>query len=262
MAMDAEAFGDAAALAQGKHFHRSSGEAPEGVPSSIGSSSSDGTNQFYSHGPTLNWSALVLVLVGAIILIIAWQGTQKRVWNALTGQSTPPPDNTSGVTGASGDFGLGANPNNINYFTKFLNSSLFTGNRPGSNPMANNYRAMAMQDALQAGIDPSAFVRQIQQESGFNPNAKSPAGAEGIAQFMPSTAAGLHIDPWNPAQALQGAANLMGSYVRQYGGEAEALAAYNAGPDALQSAKNRGGSNWRAFLPTETQNYIHSILGS
>lgn len=257
MAMDAEALGDAAALAQGKSIHKSAGGAPEGVPSNAHLPSGGRSSGSSSKGSSFNWAALVLVTIGGFILVIAWTGTQKRVWNALTGQSTPP-DTTPPANPQSTSF----NPTNFNYLTSFLNPSIFSGNTPGSNPMANNYRAMAMQDALQAGIDPSAFVRQIQQESGFNPTAKSPAGAEGIAQFMPSTAAGLHIDPWNPAQSLQGAAGLMSSYVKQYGGEAEALAAYNAGPGALQSAKNRGGSNWRMFLPTETQNYIHTILGS
>jgi len=115
--------------------------------------------------------------------------------------------------------------------------------------------------ALNSGISPNVFVRQINQESGFNPRAVSPAGAIGIAQFEPATAAGLGINPWDPVQSLQGAARLMASYVWQYGDIAKALAAYNAGPGAVQRAINLGGSNWRVFLPFETQNYIRIILG-
>src|SRR4051812_23123025 len=92
------------------------------------------------------------------------------------------------------------------------------------------YVPLAQAAAIEAGLSPQLFVRQIQVESGFNPAAVSPAGAVGIAQFLPSTAAGLGIDPWNPQQALVGAARLMASYVQQYqGDEAKALAAYNAG---------------------------------
>ncbi|MGH3180877.1 MAG: transglycosylase SLT domain-containing protein [Streptosporangiaceae bacterium] len=127
----------------------------------------------------------------------------------------------------------------------------------------SQYVSLAEQDAIAAGIDPQAFVRQINQESGFNPNARSPAGAEGIAQFEPQTAAGLGVDPWDPVAALKAAANLMASYVRTYGGdEAMALAAYNAGTATLQSALDRCGvAGWQTCLPTETQHYISMILG-
>src|SRR6266478_3057223 len=120
----------------------------------------------------------------------------------------------------------------------------------------------AIAAARRAGIDPNIFVRQIQQESGFNPNAVSPAGAQGIAQFMPSTAAGLGINPWNPVQALNAAAQYMANSLRAYGGDyAKALAAYNAGGGTVNYAIARGGRNWQAYLPTETQNYIKVILG-
>src|SRR5229473_1798346 len=128
----------------------------------------------------------------------------------------------------------------------------------GSHP---SFVTLARMYALNSGISPNVFVRQINQESGFNPRAVSPAGAIGIAQFEPATAAGLGINPWDPVPSLQGAARLMASYVWQYGDIAKALAAYNAGPGAVQRAINLGGSNWRVFLPFETQNYIRIILG-
>jgi len=126
----------------------------------------------------------------------------------------------------------------------------------------SQYVAIAQQDAIDAGISPDYFVRQINQESLFNPNAVSPAGAIGIAQFMPSTAATMGVDPWNPTQALQGAARLMASYVSQYSGNyAMALAAYNAGTGAVQYAVNYCGANWMNCLPAETRNYIYVIMG-
>lgn len=121
---------------------------------------------------------------------------------------------------------------------------------------------LARQDALNVGFPPDVFVRQINEESGFNPSAVSPAGAIGIAQFMPATAASLGVNPWNPVQSLQGASRLMENYTQQYGGDvAKALAAYNAGPGTVQRAVSLGGAGWRAFLPAETQNYIRIILG-
>src|SRR5258708_30824878 len=89
------------------------------------------------------------------------------------------------------------------------------------------YIAIAQEDAINAGISPDYFVRQINLESGFNPNASSPMGAEGIAQFMPGTAAGLGINPWNPDQALNAAAHMMAVYSKTYVVDcAKALAAY------------------------------------
>ncbi len=125
------------------------------------------------------------------------------------------------------------------------------------------YVAIAQQDAINAGISPDYFTRQINQESGFNPNAYSPGGAEGIAQFEPGTAAGLGINPWDPVASLNAAAHLMASYNKNYGGNyAMALAAYNGGSGTVQYAINAcGASNWLNCLPGETRNYIRTIMG-
>ena len=121
---------------------------------------------------------------------------------------------------------------------------------------------LAEQDATNAGISPVYFVRQINLESGFNPNAVSPSGAEGIAQFEPATAAGLGIDPFNSTQALKAAAQMMARYSSQYGGYAKALAAYNAGPATLQNAENSCGAKWLSCMPAQTQNYVSVIMGT
>ena len=126
----------------------------------------------------------------------------------------------------------------------------------------SQYVSIAQQDASSAGISPDYFVRQINLESGFNPNAYSGSGAEGIAQFMPATARGLGINPWDPIQALRAAANLMASYSNKYGGNyAMALAAYNGGSGTVQYAVNACGSNWMNCLPGQTRNYIRVIMG-
>lgn len=119
----------------------------------------------------------------------------------------------------------------------------------------------ARQAAIAAGVDPDIFARQIQQESGFQPfnpdgsPKQSPAGAIGIAQFMPGTAAGMHIDPTNPQQSLTAAAQLDAQNLAKYGGDyAKALAAYNAG----------GGNvdKYNGVPPfAETQSYVNTILG-
>lgn len=117
-----------------------------------------------------------------------------------------------------------------------------------------DYVDYAIEQAQAAGISPEIFVRQIQQESGFDPRSLSPAGAAGIAQFMPATAAGLGVDPWGPYASLEAAAKLMRSYLDRYGTYELALAAYNAGGGAVEKY---GG------IPPyqETRNYVAAILG-
>jgi len=135
------------------------------------------------------------------------------------------------------------------------------GSTGGGIPIAsqNYYVSLAQQDAYNSGIPAGLFVRQIYAESGFRVNAYSGAGAIGIAQFMPGTAASLGINPYNPVQSLYGASRLMASYYHQYGSYAMALAAYNAGPGAVNYAL-RCGNSWTYCLPYETQNYIRIIM--
>lgn len=126
---------------------------------------------------------------------------------------------------------------------------------------AAEYKTLARKVAQEAGIDSTVFVRQINQESGFNPQAVSSAGAIGIAQFMPETAKGLGVDPNDPVSSLKVAAKLMAALYHGYGGSyAKALAAYNAGAHRVNEAIANGGANWLALLPSETQNYVRIIL--
>ncbi len=96
----------------------------------------------------------------------------------------------------------------------------------------------AIADAKAQGIAPAFYAATILQESGFDPRALSAAGAAGIAQFSVPTAVQYGIDPWDPSQALAGAARLLAAYAAGYRGRREdpyalALAAYNAGPAAV-----------------------------
>jgi len=139
-----------------------------------------------------------------------------------------------------------------------------TLNGPGLPYMAipnSPYITVAEQDAVQAGIPPVYFVRQINQESSFNPDAISVTDAQGIAQFEPYTASGLGIDPWDPIQSLRGAAALMARYYHQYNNYAKALGAYNAGSGAVQSASSACGMNWLNCMPAQTQTYVYRIMG-
>jgi cell wall-associated NlpC family hydrolase len=110
------------------------------------------------------------------------------------------------------------------------------------------------QAATQSGVSASLLAAVAAQESGFDPNAVSSAGAEGIMQLMPGTAASLGVDPLDPAQAISGAAQLLAGYLQTYGGSLPlALAAYNAGPGAV--------AQYGGVPPyPQTQAYVTDIL--
>lgn len=110
--------------------------------------------------------------------------------------------------------------------------------------------------ALRHGIDPQVFTNLVRQESGFDPDAGSPAGARGLCQLMPGTAAGLGVtDVTDPSQSLEGGAKYLRQQLDAFDGDyLKALAAYNAGPGAVQ---RHGGVPPYA----ETQHYVATILG-
>jgi soluble lytic murein transglycosylase-like protein len=124
---------------------------------------------------------------------------------------------------------------------------------------AGKYRGEFLQYAREAarkhGVPEDLFARLVQQESAWNPKARSHKGAMGLAQLMPETARQLGVDPWNPRQNLEGGARYLSQQYRAFGSWRLALAAYNAGPGAVR--KHGGVPPYR-----ETKNYVRKILGS
>jgi soluble lytic murein transglycosylase-like protein len=123
---------------------------------------------------------------------------------------------------------------------------------PGATPYAAEISAAAARN----GVDPSVLTGLIRAESNFDPNAGSPAGAQGLTQLMPATAAGVGVaNPLDPVQSIEGGARYLRQQLDHFGGDVtKALAAYNAGPGAVERF---GG------VPPyeETQNYVRRVLG-
>jgi hypothetical protein len=112
-----------------------------------------------------------------------------------------------------------------------------------------------LDSAVRHDISASLLAAQLMAESNFNPNASSPAGAQGIAQFMPATAAAYGLtDPFDPVASIEAQARLMAELLAQFGSVELALAAYNAGPGAVSAC---------SCIPPypETQAYVTRIMG-
>ena len=110
--------------------------------------------------------------------------------------------------------------------------------------------------ARKYGVRPALLAGLVRAESNFNPNAQSGVGAKGLTQLMDATARGLGVtNAFDPAQSIEGGAKFLGGLLKQFkGNESLALAAYNAGPVAVQKY---GG------IPPyqETQRYVPEVLG-
>jgi hypothetical protein len=107
------------------------------------------------------------------------------------------------------------------------------------------------------GIPVDFFTRLIWQESSFRPGVRSGAGAEGVAQFMPGTAAERGLgNPFDPEQAIPKSAEFLADLRRRFGNLGLAAAAYNGGPARVTAWLAGRGS-----LPAETRNYVAAVTG-
>ena len=117
------------------------------------------------------------------------------------------------------------------------------------------FRAPLLRAATHWNVSAALLAAQLMAESNFDPYAGSPAGAQGIAQFMPSTAAAYGLlNPYDPEEAIDAQAHLMSDLLHQFGSSQLALAAYNAGPAPVEAC------NCIPAYP-ETQAYVTRILG-
>ncbi|AJE47340.1 lytic transglycosylase domain-containing protein [Celeribacter indicus] len=134
-------------------------------------------------------------------------------------------------------------------FTDDLVGRAYTGSYAGE------WRPVAEAAARRHGVPTDLYLRLVQQESGWNPRAVSHKGALGLAQLMPDTARLLGVNPADPRENLDGGARYLRLMYNKFGTWRLALAAYNAGPLAVE--KYKGVPPYR-----ETMNYVKVIWGS
>jgi soluble lytic murein transglycosylase-like protein len=126
---------------------------------------------------------------------------------------------------------------------------------PYTGKYRGKYVGMARAAARKYNVPEELFLRLVQQESNWNPKAKSHKGALGLAQLMPGTAKSLGVDPTDPKQNLEGGAKYLSRQFQEFKSWRLALAAYNAGPQAVK--KHGGVPPYR-----ETRRYVRKIWGS
>jgi soluble lytic murein transglycosylase-like protein len=117
------------------------------------------------------------------------------------------------------------------------------------------YDAHFAAEGRRVGLEPELLKAVAVAESRMNPDARSPAGARGLMQLMPSTARSLGVrDSWDPAQSIAGGAAYLSRQVARFGSRELALAAYNAGPEAVARAR---------AVPDypETRTYVARVMG-
>jgi soluble lytic murein transglycosylase-like protein len=118
------------------------------------------------------------------------------------------------------------------------------------------FQSLIEESCAKYGVDPALLAGLIEQESHFDPTVGSSAGAQGLTELMPETAASLGVtDPHDPAQSIDAGARLLSEKLTEFGGNTElALAAYNAGSGAVQQ--------YNGIPPyPETQEYVQKVLG-
>lgn len=157
-----------------------------------------------------------------------------------------PDSGVAGAPGLGGAFGVGGA-----FGLTGLSGLSGVSGAPGASDMAPVFAAAEQRNGLPPGL--LAAVAKV--ESGGNPQAVSGAGAQGLMQLMPDTARSLGVDPFNPVQAVDGAARLLAGHLQRFGSIDLALAAYNAGGGAVARA---GG------IPNfpETQTYVRRVLAA
>lgn len=164
--------------------------------------------------------------------------------------AAPSPSELPGAAGLSGNIGRGGITGGFKPLSPFG-----PGMDRSVTPAPEHLRGLIESAAKDAGVDPQLFESLVAAESSFNPRVTSKAGAMGLSQLMPGTARALGVrDPFDPEQNLRGGAKYLAQMMAKFGGDPKlALAAYNAGPGAVE--RHGGIPPYR-----ETRAYVERIM--
>jgi soluble lytic murein transglycosylase-like protein len=183
---------------------------------------------------------------------------QSRI-DSLSGAQ--PTQQVAAVANISGLAGPPMDPNAGAHFQSMISEALSRSGDSGEGYASSaippaQLEPVIRQSAAAYQVDPSLVKAIIANESGFNPSATSPVGAQGLMQLMPSTAASLGVqNSYDPVQNIQGGTRYLRGLYDRFGDWKLAVAAYNAGPEAVH--KYGGVPPYR-----ETQNYVQNVMAS
>lgn len=134
-------------------------------------------------------------------------------------------------------------------------SSSYASSAASTSGSRNAYDSYIRASAARHGVDPALMKAMMHTESAFNPNARSPVGAQGLMQLMPATARRFKVsNPWDPADNIEGSAKYIAWLLRRFNNNVEhAVAGYNAG---------EGNVDKYGGIPpfAETRNYVKSVM--
>ena len=135
------------------------------------------------------------------------------------------------------------------------NSNAYGSSAASSSGTRNSYDSYILASAQRHGVDPGLMKAMMHTESAFNPNARSPVGAQGLMQLMPATARRFKVsNPWSPADNIEGSAKYIAWLMRRFNNNVEfAVAGYNAGEGNVD--KYNGIPPFK-----ETRNYVKSVM--
>jgi soluble lytic murein transglycosylase-like protein len=133
-----------------------------------------------------------------------------------------------------------------------VSSSLDWSGPPDQLPAATPFATEITEAATRNGLPARLLAAVCDVETRFHTDSVSPAGAQGLMQFMPATAAAMGVDPWNPASAIDGAARLLAGHLQRFGTIGAALAAYNTGSGTVARA---GGA-----VPASATRYVEQVM--
>ncbi|WP_201504144.1 lytic transglycosylase domain-containing protein [Psychrobacter aestuarii] len=147
------------------------------------------------------------------------------------------------------------NASNNNDYSSNYGSNSYSNATASSSRSRDAYDSYIRASAARHGVDPALMKAMMHTESAFNPNARSPVGAQGLMQLMPATARRFSVsNPWNPAENIEGSAKYIAWLMRRFNGNVEhAVAGYNAG---------EGNVDKYGGIPPfkETRNYVKNVM--
>ena len=206
---------------------------------------------------------ILAIMLSLIVLTIEHQGTSEDLSSVASesrSQALGPSQDSGAIVGPTSGIGFSIVEKTSSGFSGALASEIAEPQTFETTGVDDKSVSLceAMRDAaIESGIPVGFFARLLWQQSRFRSEEISPAGAQGIAQFMPATAAEMRLDdPFDAYQAIPASAKLICKLHDQFGNLGLAAAAYNAGGGKIEKWLAR-----RATLPKETRTYVRIITG-